>query len=268
MRPLIRTSFAALACFLPISALAQQNSAEQHLLSARALYYTPTADGLKSFHCTAAVDWKDLLTRFSGKPIPDDNPFLVYLNSVHLSVTDDLNGKGTLEWADTATPSDTVAGPAEKIHSGMAQTLGGYFQAWNPFMNGDMVPVPDASTQVSALGDNIKLHATSGSTNVDEIFDKNLLLTSVHVVSPEMDATMHPTYTDSHDGRIISVLSSTTSQPPTAPPTDVVMSTTYTKISSFQIPSTIHVEVKNVGAFVFHFSACTVQTSPSAPSKP
>jgi len=268
MRPLICTTFAALACFLPVAASAQQNPAEQHLLSARALYYTPTSDGLKSFHCGIAVDWKDLLTRFSGKPIPDDNPFLLYLNSVHLSVTDELSGKGTLEWTETTSPSETLAGPAGKIHGGMEQTINGFFQAWNPFMNGDMVPIPDDSTKVTALGDNINLHATSGSTNVDEVFDKNLLLTSVHVVNPDMDSTIHPTYTDSPDGRIVSSLASTTSQPPTAPPLDVTMSAAYTKISSFQIPATVHVDVKNVAAFVFRFTACTVKTSALAAGKP
>ena len=267
MRPLLHT-FAALACLLPFAASAQQNPAEQHLLSARALYYTPTTDGLKSFHCAVSVDWKDLLTRFSGQPISDDNPFLIYLNSVHLSVTDDLSGKGSLEWVDTLAPSDTVAGPAGKVHGGMVQTMGGFLQAWNPFMNGAMVPVPDASTKITTIGDNINLHATDAALSVDEVFDKNLLLTSVHVLSPDIDSTAHPTFIESHDGRIISSLHSVTSQPPTAPPTDVTLSATYTKSSSFQIPNTVHVDVKNVGAFVFHFNACTVQTAAHAPDKP
>jgi hypothetical protein len=268
MRPIFRNTFAALTCLLPLSIAAQQNPAEQHLLSARALYYTPATDGLKSFHCAASIDWKDLLTRFGGQPVADDNPFLLYLNSVHLSISDDLDGKGSLDWVETNPPSDALSSPAQRIHAGMAQTIDGFFQAWNPFMNGGLVPVPDASTNVSSIGDNIKLHVASGSTNVDEIFDKNLLLTSVHVVTPTMDSTMHPTFIDSHDGRILSVLTSSTSQPPTAPPVDVVMTTTYAKVSSFQIPASARFDIKNVGAMIFHFSACTVRTAAKAADKP
>ena len=43
-------------------------------MSARALYYTPTTQGLKSFRCTVDFDWKDFLTRYSGADVKDDNP--------------------------------------------------------------------------------------------------------------------------------------------------------------------------------------------------
>ena len=75
------------------------------LMSARALYYTPTAQGLKSFRCTVDFDWKDFLTRYSGADVKDDNPFLQYLRTVHLAIADDLNGDGKLEWTtSSATP--------------------------------------------------------------------------------------------------------------------------------------------------------------------
>ena len=38
---------------------AQTTSPNTKLLSARALYYTPTVQGLKSFRCTVDFDWKD-----------------------------------------------------------------------------------------------------------------------------------------------------------------------------------------------------------------
>lgn len=268
MRHLSRNAFLALACLLPVSVPAQQNHAADRLLTARALYYTPTAGGLKSFHCAVSMDWKDLLTRFGGKEIPDDNPDLVYLKTVQLSATDQLRGKGSLEWTETGSAPDSVKDEIGRLHDGLSQTLGGFFQTWNEFMNGGMVPAPDKTTIVSPAGDGIKLHASSPEYVVDEVFDKNLLLTDVHVVSKEMEVTMSPTYSDSPDGRIVSTLQASSHQPPTAPPTNVTMSITYAPVSSFQLPSSVKVDVKNVGGFLFNFSACKVETSDNAPDQP
>lgn len=268
MRHLSRNAFVALACLLPLSASAQQNHAAERLLTARALYYTPTAAGLQSFHCTVSMDWKDLLTRFSGKEIPDDNPALVYLKTVQLSATDQLRGKGVLEWVDTTPAPDNLKSSTGQLRDGLSQTLGGFFQTWNSFMNGGMVPLPDKTTIVSPKDDGFTLHAASDEYVVDEAYDQNSLLTVAHVVSKSFDATMTPTYSDSPDGRIITTLQSSTHQPPSAPPTNMTMSVTYAPVSSFQLPSRVQVDVKNVGGFVFDFSACIVQTMDKAPNKP
>jgi hypothetical protein len=76
---------------------AQDKAARDRLFAAHAQYYTPTTGGLKSFRCEATIDWQAMLTRFSGNQIPEDNPMLKYLRTVHLSVVDQLHGKGSLE---------------------------------------------------------------------------------------------------------------------------------------------------------------------------
>src|ERR1700744_1439040 len=89
---------AALLSVTPCVLRAQTTSPNTKLLSARALYYTPTTQGLKSFHCTVDFDWKDFLARYSGADVKDDSPYLQYLRSIHLAVSDDLNGECKLEW--------------------------------------------------------------------------------------------------------------------------------------------------------------------------
>ncbi len=49
---------------------AQDKAARDRLFAAHAQYYTPTTSGLKSFHCEASIDWKAMLTGFSGKRDP------------------------------------------------------------------------------------------------------------------------------------------------------------------------------------------------------
>jgi len=253
---------------LPLTCAAQQNSAASRLAFARATYYTPTNSGLNSFHCTASMDWKDLLTRFSGADVPADSPLLAYLDTVQLSVNDDLRGNGSLQWTAATEPPVALQPSVQKLRGGLEQMFSGFFQTWNVYMNGSMVPVPDSSTTVTEVGDGVKLHGDTASMSIDELFDKNLLLTQAHVTQPSMDVVAYPTYIDTPDGRVISSIRSTIHQPPTAPPIEVTISTTYSEVQTFRLPAQLTFAVQNVGTFILNLSECKVQTSSKSAVKP
>jgi hypothetical protein len=236
-------------------------------MSARALYYTPTVQGLKSFRCTVEFDWKDFLARFSGAEVQDDNPSLQYLRSVHLIISDDLNGVGHLDWATSATIPTGKEDSIAKMKQGMEQMMVGFFSSWNAYMNGSMVPVPDSTTTVSDNADGLRLHTASESAEVTELFDKNLLLTEAHVVQPTADIYAYPTYADTPDGRIVSAIRTIYRQPPTAPPAELNIRVSYAPVQNFRLPETLNYELKNVGSFDFKFSACTVETTKKAADK-
>jgi hypothetical protein len=238
-------------------------------MSARALYYTPTAQGLRSFKCTVDFDWKDFLTRYAnGADIKDDNPFLQYLRSVKLTVTDSLNDDGNLEWTASAAPPAGKEDSANKMKEGMQQMMVGFFSSWNAYMNGNMVPLPDATTTVTDNADGFKLHAAADGTDVTELFDKNLLLTEAHVVQPASDVFAYPTYDDTPDGRVVSAIRTVFRQPPTAPPAELNVRVSYAPVQNFRLPAQLTYELKNVGSFEFKFSACSVETTKKAPDKP
>ncbi len=267
-----RTSCALLCSAVLLSAMpgalrAQTTSPSTKLISARALYYTPTTQGLKSFRCTVDFDWKDFLTRYSGSDVKDDSPYLQYLRTIHLTISDDLNGDGKLEWTTSSATPEGKEDAVAKIKEGMQQMMLGFFSSWNAYMNGNMVPVPDSTTTVTDNADGVRLHAASGGTEVTELFDKNLLLTEAHVVQPTSDVLAYPTYTDTPDGRVISAIHTVFRQPPTAPPAELNIRVSYTPVQSFRIPDTLSYELKNVGSFEFKFSACTVETSKKASDK-
>jgi hypothetical protein len=207
------------------------------------------------------VDWKDLLARFGAANLPADDPHLVYLQSTRLSVDDDLNGVGTLNWTSPATGDmdDSVG----KIRGGMEQMLSGFFQSWNPFLNGSYIPALDATTTAKAEGDGVLVHSGDASNEVNEHFDKNMLLTEMHVTNSALDVKAHPTFLETPKGRLISVLKSEVHQPPTAPALEVTMSSTYAPVASFQIPAILTFSVQNVGDFVFKLSACQVNSKPA-----
>ena len=243
---------------------AQDKAARDRLFAAHAQYYTPTTSGLKSFHCEASIDWKAMLTGFSGKEIPEDNPMLKYLRTVHLSVVDQLKGKGSLEWNDTSVPPDGKEAAAKQMRHGLQTMVDGFFQSWNGYMNGSMVPLPDNSVEVTTAGAGIHLHGTPGDTNFDEDFDKDVLLTQVVVDNPQMKVVAVPTYVRTEDGLIISAVASRVNQPPSAAPTDVTFRVEYAKVGSFQIPTHVVYDVKNVGVVEIAFNACQVSVADPA----
>ncbi len=237
---------------------AQVKSPSERLAFAHSLYYTPTTAGLKSFTCDAQVDWKALLTRVSGSDTPDDDATLKYLQTVHLAIADDLKGQGSLQWNAPAAPPADKEQAIKQMQQGFQTAIGGFFQSWNAYMNGSMVPMPDSTVTVTANGDGLHLSGTSKEMQFDEDFDKNILLTQVLVVTPDLKVLAKPTYVSTPDGLIVSAVTSQINQPPSAPVSEVTFRTEYAKVDSFQIPSRLIVDVKNVTSFEVALSSCKV----------
>jgi hypothetical protein len=248
----------AVAAFLGNTLLAQQNNAAERMALARALYYTPTTAGLHSFQCAVHTDWKDLLQRVGQQDVAADNPFLTYLNATRLSAYDDLHGSGSLTWTNDATMPDGKDEAIGRMRSGMMQMFQGFFQSWNAYMDGSMVPLVDKTVMVSNAGDGVDLHAASKDVDMTEHYDRNMLLTTVHVVMPQVDITAYPTYADSPDGRLVTSVRSLLHQPPTAPALEVTFDLTYARVGSYMLPSTLRYGVKNVAQFYFTLSGCVI----------
>jgi len=113
-------------------ALTQDKALHDRLAAAHAQYYTPTASGLTSFQCQAMIDWKASLERWSGQQIADDNQFLKYLQTVHLSVSDQLRGNGSLDWVDTAAPPEGKEASVKQMREGFQSMIAGFFRPGMP----------------------------------------------------------------------------------------------------------------------------------------
>jgi hypothetical protein len=261
--PRVAVITAATCLFIP-PLTSQQNTAADRLLRARALYYTPTNSGLTSFHCSVQFDWKDFLTRFGGgKPVADDSAGLLYLKATQLSVSDDLNGTGNLTWTNTTPLVEGKEASIEQVRSGMIQMFDSFFTSWNAYMNGGMVPAPDKTVIVTPDGDGVLLRSLDATKPLTEKFDRNMLLLEADVLSPEYNITSYPTFQDSPDGRLVVSLRNLVRQPPLAPPTEITISTTYTRVGAYQLPATVLYEITNAGRFLFTFTNCELKDTKS-----
>ena len=240
---------------------AQDKAACDRLSFAHSQYYTPTASGLKSFQCDASIDWKTMLTRFSGKDIAEDNPFLKQLETVHLTVSDDIHGKGSLNWTRTEDPPKSMEGPLKQIQDGLETTIAGFFQSWNAYMNGSMVPLPDSTLTVTTVADGIHMSGTSNNMTIDEDFDKNMLLTQVLVVGSDSKVRAVPTYeTPPMGGACLRFDPRSISLP--QPPKQKSTSQWNTRKSAlFKFPSHVVFDIKNTGTIEVGFSAGQVSVA-------
>jgi hypothetical protein len=91
-----------------------------------------------------------------------------------------------------------------------------------------------------------------------------MLLTQAVIESSQLRVVAKPTYVRTDDGLVISVVTSRVNQPPSAPPMEVTFRVEYAKVDSFQIPSHIVYDVKNVGVIEVGFNACQVSAADSA----
>lgn len=256
-------------CAAAMSVQAQKpaQSAAAEFSKARSLYYTPAANGMQSFHCDVAFDWKSFLDKASGTTIPEDNPALVYLRSLKLTVDDDLQVGGTLKWSSESQPPADATENIKQTMDGLSQTWAGFFQAWNQFMNGSMVNPADEKTLVERNEAGFRMYTKDEGSLAEEQFDKALLLQSIHVTTPQMDVVMKPLFDDTTHGKIIREIRGGYREPVTAPAVTMIMTVQYATVSGFELPSTVQMEVENVAHFDFHVSGCTVKKA-AAPAKP
>ncbi len=248
-----------LAPLLPSKTPAQAPATAATALSkARALYYTPVDAGLQGFTCEVNFNWREFMQKAANAPIPDGDPRLAYLQSIKLSIEDDLHTGGRLNWTAPGPEPDGTEDSVDKVRGGLQQLWSGFFQTWNGFVTGDIVTLDTKSTvEQTAAGFHVR---TGTSANfAEEQFDPKLLLQSVHVTTPDYDSTIAPTFLPGTRGLLVTSMRSQYRKPPASDPTEVVMQVTYAPVNSFELPAEVKVAV-GPAAFDFHLINCTVRT--------
>ena len=231
------------------------------------MYYTPIDRGLQGFTCDVSFDWKQFIETANHGPVADTDERLAYLRSIKLSVTDDLNGSGQLQWAAPTTAPDASEQSVAQIRAGMQAMWSGFFQSWNGFYTGDLVSLGDNKTTVERTGAGYHVFTSQNGKLAEETFNNNLVLLSLHVATPTLESNLTPIFTDSAEGRLVTNLNSVVKQPPSAPGTVVDMAVHYAPVNGFQLPSELSIDVAGAAKFDFALSNCTVRTALSGAAK-
>jgi hypothetical protein len=227
------------------------------LTGANSIYYNLREAGLKSFRCEVDVDWQSIFVSASGKKVPEDDPYLKYLRSARISVTSDLMAKPRIDWANIGTPPQDKEKDATRLQGGVRSMLEGFLSSWAPSLNGTLINQKPKSMELT--GKNYVVRAMDGDS---ETLDKNLRLTHTSMTTSDLRAEMDTDFIKSPEGLLLIKLDGTYQQPPTAPGSHVIMSTTYQNVGAFHLPEKIKLTVEKVAAVSMTLTACTVQKQP------
>ena len=226
------------------------------LLSARQQYYNLRAAGASSYTCQVNFNWDGFFTAVAGKPLPADDPTMIYLNGLKVQLINDLSGQSEVKFMPTGAAPEGKQQGLDKLQGSIKEMVSGFAQAWTPTLNGTIIP--ESSASLKKTSDGYLLHDATGDGS-DETFDSKLQMTSLSVKSEAVASTMRTTFSPSPKGLLMTEMEGSYSQPASAPPTNIAMKATFQTFEGFQLPATLAVTVPNVAAFNFTFTACTVQ---------
>jgi hypothetical protein len=137
--------------------------------------------------------------------------------------------------------------------------MSGFFESWNAYMNGKMVPVPDASYAVVPSGQGAHMSRSANGESIAEDFDKDMLLVQALMESPGLRVLSKPTFTPTADGLVVTEVANQMNQPPSAPEPEVILfHIAYAQVDSYRIPSRVAIELKGTGLVEINLNACQV----------
>ena len=253
--------FCLSALLLPVFASAGQalaQTAAATVNKARALYYTPVDAGLQGFHCEVNFNWRDFMEKAAKEPVQEGDARLAYLQSIKLSVDDDLRGQGRMNWEGSTPEPEGSADSVAKVRGGLQQLWSGFFQSWNGFVTGDIVTL-DAKATVETTASGFHVAVRDGANLAEEQYDPKLVLQTVHVSTPSLESTISPAFSSGPHGLLVNSIRSTYRQPPSSDPTEVLMQVNYAPVGTFQLPSEVAISV-GPASFNFRLVNCTVRT--------
>jgi hypothetical protein len=261
---------AAAPAQIPVHDLPLANANDALLAKASALYYSNAKSGLAGFDCSIHPDWRALFNSVDkASTVAGDDPRVVLLNSVKITLHAHTTGDSTVDWTSPAnpgaSPDENSASLLEAMHQATEQTLQGFLQFWAPFVDGSAVPDSADGLEITpADKGGYKIHLDQDGTAVTEVLSSSLLLEQFNVGMSGMNVNFIPSYTPTDQGLLVNsflahILPSAAAA---APEQEMRVSIEYQTVDGFPIPAKLNMETVNTGIFNFVLDGCTVSRQP------
>jgi hypothetical protein len=250
----------------PASQAATKPNPDHELLAkASSLYYSTARAGLNSFSCEVHPDWRGIiLSTQAGSAVAADDPRVVLLKSVKITLHGNPKGGSTIDWNPAPNPEKPLDEDSTKMlnamRDGTNQILKGFLQAWAPFVDGSVIPADSEGLEITHTEKGHTIHGDVSGTSFTELLDDSLILQHFDVVSGGAIVNFVPTYKPTEKGLLISSFHAHI-QPPGVQPDqaqEMNVEIDYQTLHGFPIPAKILVAIANTGTFNFTFDGCTV----------
>jgi hypothetical protein len=250
----------------PSTPAAKPSANDEFLAKAGKLYYSTAKSGLNGFACAAHPDWHTLfLSASKGAAVAADDPRIVLLQTVKITLHGQLKGGSTLDWNTASNPAKPLdqdsTNMLENMHKATNQTLQGFMQFWAPFVDGSVIPANSEGLEIAQTANGHSIHLDASGTSLTEVFDSSLILQQFDVVvTGGTTVNFTPTYKPTQNGLLVSAFKAHI-QPAGVPPgqaQEMQVEIEYQTLGGFPIPAKINMDVVNSGTFNFVLDGCTV----------
>jgi len=236
---------------------------DELLAKAAKLYYSTARAGLEGFDCAVHPDWRALFARANKSiVIAEDDPRIVLLKSVSITLHAHMKGGSTLEWIQAPSPDkpldeDSTA-MLDSMHQATEQTLEGFLQFWTPFIDGSVVPASSEGLRIETSSKGYTFHAEDKGTKLTEVFDNSLTLEEFDVAMGTMAIQFTPSYKATDQGMLVTSFTARIQAPAKVPgqAEQMRVQVEYQAVDGFPVPARINMEVVDTGIFNFDFDGC------------
>jgi hypothetical protein len=236
------------------------------LAKAAKLYYSSDKTGLARFDCAVHADWHAVfLDAGNGAPVADDDPRVLLLNSVKVTLHARMKGGSGIDWVPPAHPAKPLDQDSidllDKMQAGTAQMLQGFMQFWPPFVDGSVVPDSSEGLEVTSTDKGgYKMHAEGGGTSLTEVFSNDMVLEQFNVAMGGMTIDFSPAYKPTEKGLLVQSFQARILPAGTPPEQAQLMHVAleYHTVDGFPIPARLNMEVVGTGKFNFLLDGCRV----------
>lgn len=259
------TAAASAAQAKPNPSIPATKENDELLARAAKLYYSSARAGMDGFDCTVHPDWRAVLARANQNvTVTEDDPRVVLLKSVAITLHARMKGGSTLEWIQAPSPDkpldeDSTA-MLDNMHQATEQTLQGFLQFWTPFFNGSVVPASSEGLRIDKSEKGYTLHAEDKGTELTEVFNSSLVLEEFNVAMNGSALNFRPSYKATDNGMLVDSFMAHIQAPGKTPEQaeEMRVQVGYQTVDGDPIPARLNLEVVGTGIFNFGFDGCKV----------
>ena len=241
----------------------QAASLNDSLLARASLLYDSTAkSGLHGFDCEVHPDWNTLMASARKvASIPADDPKLMLLSGVRITVHVRMNGGSSMDWRmaeGAAKPADAaMQAMLERTHRGIEQMLLGVIKLWIPLVDGSVAEsLGDEDVSITQSADVYTLRSKDKNNTLTEEFDKGLLLK--HFIARDTGSTVdiEPAFANKPRGLLLIGFKAHVRADKAQETSEMRVGIEYATSGVYQIPSKIDAELVGEAKFSFALDGC------------
>lgn len=232
----------------PTSAILSNAERQEVLRQAREAHYSLRGAGLRALRCEVKPDWKGFFGQLRidatgrGSIVP-------LLERTRFEVAVSADGSVTVTHTGVASPNAGMAASVRAAVAGMENMIAGFFKTWSIYALAAPLPRAEGASQIEVRDGQYWLRYHDGPVEIQTKLRTDLALEEVTYAGPELAVEMHPSWSSSAEGYLLTEYEGRTQMKP-GEATELKMQIAYRPVEGLALPATASEVVPSAGGTV------------------